>query len=945
MAGDAWVNSFDRMSRPDTADQQDAIDSRLFERLVAMTTEAMIACTMEGTIIRTNPAFTAVLGWHEGEARGRQVQALVHPEDMKEVQERWRAVDDADVPVSLECRWAHRDGGWVWLAWSGCVDSTLGVILGVGRDISHRKAAELIDRGQRTVLDAIASGRPIHSVLDAVVRFVEREAPGSMCTVLTLEAMGTRVHVAAAPSMPGAFSAAMEGQPIGPDAGSCGTALHRSARVVVTDIASDPLWTNYRDLALAHGLRACWSEPFFDANGQPLGALAMYYAEVRGLSATELPLLEAAASLAGIAVQSRRAAEELELAQQALAHMNEMVLVSRHESEGDEAGQLVFVNDAFERTLGWTREEVIAMGARQLASQVTDVAAAAERRRQIREGIPVHTRTRLRTRDGRNLIADHEILPIRGVDGRVTHSLAILRDVSRSEEAEDELRRTQGIFRAILDAAPLVVWSMDRSGVFTRVEGRGLEATGLASADLVGSSATEFFREVRIASDDGRVHNATEVTTAVLERGERITGTVNFRGHHFEIAVGPLRGPDGNIEGEVCVALVVSDRVRLETQLRHAQKMEAVGRLAGGVAHDFNNVLTAILGFATVTLEDVPADGAVANGLMEIIAATRRAGDLTKRLLAFSKQQVLQPRSMALTEVVATCEKLLVRLIGEDVHLATSHEEPAWRVRGDLSQLEQVVMNLAVNARDAMPFGGTLRITTSCVVASALQPAPDSAVPHGEWVLLEVTDTGVGMDDSVLSRIYEPFFTTKAPGRGSGLGLSTVYGIVTQSGGHVHVVSRPGEGTTFRVYLPREESEATRVEVVAVPSRPGAGKETVLIAEDDRSVRDLIRLALSRFGYSCLVAASGEEALAIAAAHEGPLPILVTDVVMPRMSGPQLRDRLLAIRPETRVLFLSGYTDDEMIKRGVLEDGVSFLQKPFPPDMLARKVREVLDAP
>ena len=932
------------MASVNAADHPDQVDSQLFERLVALTSEAMLACTLDGKIVRTNPAFTAVLGWSEAEARGRQVRALVHPEDMDAVRERWRARGDAEMPVSLECRWAHRDGGWVWLAWSGRADPSLGLILGVGRDISRRKTAEVIDRGQRTVLDAIASGQPLQAVLDAVVRFVEREAPGTICTVLTLDASGSHMRVAAAPSAPSAFNAAIDGMAIGATSGSCGTALWRRERVIATDIANDPLWADQRELALAHGFRACWSEPFFGTDGTVLGALALYGRTARGPSASELPLLEAAARLAGIAASSRRAARELELAQQAMAHLNDMVLIARHDGNSDEPGQLVFANAAFERTLGWTRSEVLAMGANRLSELVTDVVAATERRRQIREGEPVHTRTLLRTRDGRTLTADHEVLPIRDDAGRVTHSLTILRDVSRSVEAQDELRRTQGIFRAILDAAPLVVWSMDRAGVFTRVEGRGLEATGIAAGELVGKSATDFFRDVRMARDDGRVFDADEVTRAVLDRGERITGTVNFRGQHFEIAMGPLRGPNDAIEGEVCVALVVSDRVRLETQLRHAQKMEAVGRLAGGVAHDFNNVLTAILGFATVTLEDVPADGAVANGLMEIIAATRRAGDLTKRLLVFSRQQVLQPRSLVLSEVVATCEKLLVRLIGEDVHLATSHEGPVWQVRGDPSQLEQVVMNLAVNARDAMPFGGTLTITTSCVTAWSARPAPDATVPDGEWVLLAVTDTGVGMDDAVLSRIYEPFFTTKAPGRGSGLGLSTVYGIVTQSGGHVHVASRPGEGTAFRVYLPREEREATRVEVAAVPARPGAGKETVLIAEDDRGVRDLIRLALSRFGYTCLVAASGEEALAIAAAHQGPLPILVTDVVMPRMSGPQLRDRLLAIRPETRVLFLSGYTDDEMIKRGVLEDGVAFLQKPFPPDVLARKVREVLDA-
>ena len=932
------------MSTPTTSAAQSGADLLTFERLVALTSEAMLVCTPGGVVLRANPAFSSVLGWSEDEVRNRQVRDLVHPDDMAGLRAHWRLSAPATTPMAHECRWAHRDGGWVWVSWLGRLDQELGVVLAVGRDISRRKRAEVIDRGQRTVLEAIAGGRPLHAILEAIVRFVEREAPGAKCTVLTLDESGTRLRVASAPSVAVSFNAAIDGVTVSSTAGSCGAAVFGRVRVIVTDMTTDPLWSEFRELAISHRLMACASEPFFGPDGRVLGALAMYYAEPRGPSVTELALLEAAANLAGIAVSGRLAAEELELAQVALAHLNDMVLVSRQSGDDVGRGKVVFVNDAFQATLGWSREEVLAFEPGALTALISDPEAAADRRTRVRSGETIRTRARLKTRDGRTIVADAEILPIRNAEGEVTHSLTILRDVTDRIEAEDELRRTQAIFRAILDAAPLVVWSMDRSRKFTLVEGRGLDTIGIKPGQFVGQSALEFFKDVPLTDGEGRVHATPAVMQAVLDDGARIVGTSVFQGHHFEVAVGPLRGPDGAIEGEVCVALSVTDRVRLETQLRHAQKMEAIGRLAGGVAHDFNNVLTAILGFATVALEEVHPDGSVATSLMEIIAATRRAGDLTKRLLVFGRQSMLQPRSLELGEVVSTCEKLLLRLIGEDVHLETSHEVPAWRVRGDPSQLEQVVMNLAVNARDAMPFGGTLGIRTSRVSASAGQTAPDPAVPPGDWVMLEVADTGVGMDEQVLSRVYEPFFTTKAPGRGSGLGLSTVYGIVTQSGGHVFVQSAPGQGTRFRVYLPREEREATRVEVSAVATRPGAGDEVVLIAEDDRGVRDLIRLALSRFGYKTLVAASGEEALAIAAAHVGPLPILVTDVVMPRMSGPQLRDRLLAIRPETRVLFLSGYTDDEMIKRGVMEDGVQFLQKPFPPDVLARKVREVLDA-
>ena len=920
------------------------LNARAFERLVALSADVMCVVSPEGLLLRCNPAFTAVLGWSEEEARGRAVNEFVHVDDQDVVRSMWAARIGADAALNVEVRFAHKAGGWIWLAWTARAQADLGVILGIGHDISRHKRAEVLDRGQRTVLEAIAGGEPIGTTLHAIVRFVEREAPGVLATVMVLDDTDMRLRVAAAPSTPASFNAMVDGLVPGPGAGCCGTAVFRRQRVIVTDIARDPLWADLREAALSHGLRACWSEPFFGPDGGILGSLAMYFTESRGPSPAESQLIEAASKLAGIAAASSRAAEQVRLAEQAMAHLNDVVLISRLSAGEGGSSRVVYVNAAFERLLGWSREEVMQLAPGQLTALISDATAAAARRERVRRGETVQTPATLRTRSGETLQVEAELLPIRSATGEVTHSLTVVRDVSERLEAERELRRTQVIFRAILDSAPLVVWSMDRERTFTMVEGLGLAIVGLEPGAFVGESAFETFKDVSLTDGDGRVHTTDSVMRAVLEDGARLVGTSVFRGQHFEVAVGPIRGADGAIEGEVCVALSVSDRVRLEAQLRHSQKMEAVGRLAGGVAHDFNNVLTAILGYATVSLEEVPGESEVSRNLIEIIAATRRAGDLTKRLLVFSRQQVLQPRSLELHEVVATCEKLLLRLIGEDVQMHSAHTDPPWRVRGDPSQLEQVVMNLAVNARDAMPFGGTLTITTTNLAVTEGRAKSHAAVPVGDWVMLTVADTGVGMDDALLSRIYEPFFTTKAPGRGSGLGLSTVYGIVTQSGGHVHVQSVLGEGTTFRVYLPRDEQEATTAEVPVVHARLGAGRETVLIAEDDRGVRDLLRLALSRFGYHTLVAASGEEALAIAAAHQGPLPILVTDVVMPRMSGPQLRDRLLAIRPETRVLFLSGYTDDEMIKRGVLEDGVQFLQKPFPPDVLARKVREILDA-
>ena len=914
-----------------------------YAQLAAMCADLLGVASASGVVEYVNPAVERVLGFAAADLAGRSPPAMVHPDDLPLLREALTGATTAPRSLKLEFRAQHANGGWIWLSLRQLVRGDDGSVYAMARDVSRRKQDDAIDRGQRDVLEAIATGEALPQVLAQLVRFVESHAPGMVCSVLSLDDAGI-VHVVAAPTMPPAYLAAIDGLPIGPTAGSCGTAMHMGTRVIVSDIATDPRWDPYRAPALAHGLRSCWSEPFFSSDGRVLGALAMYGRELRAPASSELKLLETAGHLAGIAVESRRAIDELGLYRRAVEHLGDLVVIAAAPQNRDEAPLIVYANPAFERRTGWALPEVIGRVPTFLFGQQTSAEAVAFVGVEARAGRAAHVFLTAHAKDGTPFLVDLDVLPIIGPDGRTTHWVAVGRDLTARKHAEAQLRRSEELFSALTKVAPMVMFAVDRAGTITLASGRGITEAKLAPEAVVGTSSHDLLARTTVTDARGQVHAYGDVLKAVLDHGESFAGMAEFSGTHLELAAGPLHGEDGSIEGMVCAGIVVSDRVRLETQLRHAQKMEAVGRLAGGVAHDFNNVLTAILGFAWVAQEDTPGESPVGSALQEIIAATRRASDLTKRLLVFSRQQVLQPRSLALNDVVLNSERLLQRLIGEDVVLRSRLTDVPWKVRADPSQLEQVVMNLALNARDAMPYGGALTLEVTHVRVSADAPAGDAGVPAGEWVVLTVSDTGVGMDASTLTRVFEPFFTTKAPGHGTGLGLSTVYGIVTQSGGQVHVSSVLGRGTTFRVYLPR--SEATRdLADAAAPheEHSGAGLETVLVVEDDRAVRDLIRLSLKRFGYHLLVAASGEEALALAARHEGPLPILVTDVVMPRMSGPQLRDRLLAIRPETRVLFLSGYTDDEMIKRGVLEDGVAFLQKPFPPEVLARKVREVLD--
>jgi two-component system, cell cycle sensor histidine kinase and response regulator CckA len=379
-----------------------------------------------------------------------------------------------------------------------------------------------------------------------------------------------------------------------------------------------------------------------------------------------------------------------------------------------------------------------------------------------------------------------------------------------------------------------------------------------------------------------------------------------------------------------------------EAQLRQAQKMEAVGRLAGGVAHDFNNVLSVILGHAELLLGDLETTDPIRDDIEEMHKAAQRAAGLTRQLLLFSRQQVVSPRVIELHESLTNMEKMLQRILGEDVDLMVLPPQSRGRVRVDPSHMEQVILNLVVNARDAMPTGGKLTVETSNVVLDddyALNHVP---AKEGAYVMMAVTDTGIGMDSVTQARIFEPFFTTKEAGKGTGLGLSTVFGIVQQSGGNVCVDSEIGKGTTFKIYLPRVDAELDVPRVVTAPTTL-SGTETVLLVEDEAQVRTIVFNVLRRQGYRVLVAENAGEALLISEKHLERIDLLLTDVVMPQMSGPELAKRLASARPEMKVLCMSGYTDDSIIRHGVLNSGVAFLQKPITPVVLATKVREVLD--
>ena len=506
--------------------------------------------------------------------------------------------------------------------------------------------------------------------------------------------------------------------------------------------------------------------------------------------------------------------------------------------------------------------------------------------------------------------------------------------------AEAALREAEAGYSTLVEQAPVGIYRSNPAGRFLSANRALACILGYDSpAELLGLDMT---RDVyadpaerqRLLDRDSYTEREYDEVEATWKRkdGRRLT---------VQLSVRAVRDGSGGVEYYETFVRDVTEQRRLEGQLLQAQKMEAVGRLAGGVAHDFNNLLTVILSYSDLLLEDLPPEIPDRADVAEIRKAAVAASSLTRQLLAFSRQQVLEPRVLDVNTVVASTEKLLTRLLGEDVSLTTTLAAALGAVKVDPGQLEQIIMNLAVNARDAMPRGGRLSIETANVEMDESYVHGHPLARPGHYVMLAVSDTGTGMDAATQARIFEPFFTTKEAGKGTGLGLATVYGIVRQSSGFIWVYSEPGHGTSFKIYLPRVDEPVSPAGAPA-PQVVG-GSETVLVVEDVAAVRAVTRQMLERQGYCVLEAANGATALSLARQHQSAIHLLVTDVVMPEVSGRELADQLVQLRPDMKVLFMSGYTDDAVVRHGILQEGIAYLQKPFTPDTLARKVRAVLD--
>ena len=528
---------------------------------------------------------------------------------------------------------------------------------------------------------------------------------------------------------------------------------------------------------------------------------------------------------------------------------------------------------------------------------------------------------------------------------------ALAAEVEERKRAQAALSASHDLLRSVLESVPIRVFWKDGASRFLGCNTAFARDGGMERPEeIVGKDDSQMsWREQAAAyrADDLRVMESDEPLIGYEEPQTTPDG--------ITIWLKTSKVPLHDAEGRVCGLLGVYDditdvkraeeeRHTLEEQLRASQKMEAIGSLAGGIAHDFNNLLSVILSYAEFAVEALRDGDPIRDDLLEVRKAGERATALTRQLLAFSRKQVLQPELIELNRIATGLEKMLRRILGEDIDLVQRLAPELGVTVADPGQIEQVLMNLVVNARDAMPNGGKLTIETDNVEVDEAHAARRPDIRPGSFVRLAVTDTGCGMDAETRARIFEPFFTTKGKGKGTGLGLSTAYGIIKQSGGHIWVYSEPGQGTTFSVYLPREAGGTMPAPGSREIAPAAHGDETILLVEDEDAVRELARRILDGSGYAVLTAANGGEALLACERHAGPIHLVLTDVVMPLMSGRALADRLARVRPEARVLYMSGYTDNAIVHHGRLDAGTHFIGKPFNATDLARKVREVLDA-
>ncbi len=816
-------------------------------------------------------------------------------------------------------------------------------LLGIMQDITERKLATTMVTSQNRVLEHIATGASLRSVLEEIVLSVEEQLPDALCSLLLMDRDGERLRVAAAPSLPPEYNAAIDGLRIGPVVGSCGTAAFRRETVIVGDINADPLWENFRQLALQNGLRACWSVPVFSVRGgsmepEILGTFAVYYRRPRLPDPQADRVIARAAHMARVAIEHSRAAQALRESEERLRLAAEAAQMGTWDR--DLRTNRLYWSPNMERLMGFapgtfpgTYEAFHDL----IHPDDRAVFAAAQQRAFAGDG-SYQAELRFRCADGRVRWGYVRGLVFFDAQGRPERIVGVDMDITERKRAQEQAQRFVALSPAVLYASSI----NDSATSLNWVSENVARLTGYTVEE---AHMPHWWRD--------RVH-PEDMARLVAMRGKVQEDDCQVAEYRFRHKNGKyvwlyderrlVRSASGQPEEIIGAWTNATERVQLQEQFRQAQKMEAIGQLAGGVAHDFNNILTIIHGNAAMLLGSGISPEDCSDSVRQIVQAAERAAGLTRQLLLFGRKQIMRPADIDLNEVVGNMTKMLQRILGEDITLRAEFAPVIPAIHADTGMIEQVILNLAVNSRDAMPGGGRLVITTSETTLAAEDIRNNSEAQPGPMVHLSVTDTGCGIAPETLPRIFEPFFTTKAVGKGTGLGLATVFGIIQQHRGDISVTSELGVGTTFHIYLPAVPRLAAEPAVRPRTKMLPRGSETILIVEDEAAVRLLVTNLLQRCGYKVFVAPTAVQALEVWKEHGAKVDLLLTDMVMPDgMSGRQLSDQLRAGRPELKVIYTSGYSPEAVGQGRELPPNTRFLQKPFDPFRLSETLRSLLD--
>ncbi|HQQ76139.1 MAG TPA: PAS domain S-box protein [Thermoanaerobaculia bacterium] len=921
-----------------------------FMDLFEQANDAVFIIGQDRRVRAANRAAEETYGWSREELAGRDVADFRPAGQQEQAIERFAAAEFGHRLV-FESEHVRADGSRFPAEVSTRrVDGPDGPVhLSIVRDITARKAAEgrirKLNRLLRTISEVnqlLVRATDEGSLLGEVCRILVAHGGYALAWIGRADRETMRVEpVASAGDEVGylrRIEVRWDDTPEG--RGPLGTAIRDGHAVIVSDVQTDPLVDVWRREMLRHGFKSLAAIPI-RRGGRVTKGLVVYAAEKEIIDEEESALLAELAGDLSFALDALDAREALRLSNaelrklwRAVEQTPATVVIT------DLEGRIEYVNPEFTEATGYSADEAIGQNPRFLKSGLTPPEVYRAIWEAVTTGRVWQGELCNRRKDGSLFWERASISPVREEGGTVTHYVAVKEDITERKRAAEALAKSEAYYRSIIENSLDIIAVLDPDGVVGFASPSVADTLGYRPEELVSRSIFELIHPEDRAMVMSRLHELVFAGAAPRKAEVRFA---HRDGSWCPLSVVGNRLPDETgMSGVVVNARDLTERLHLEAQIRQAQKMEAVGRLAGGVAHDFNNLLTVIQGYGELLWETLEGDPDNRESVGEIVKAAERAARLTRQLLAFSRRQVLETRVLDLSSIVTDVEKMLKRLLGEDIEIVVVMPRVVGNVKADPGQMEQILLNLAVNARDAMPGGGRLTLALADADLDAPLAAAADLVPAGRYVVLSVTDDGCGMDHETLSHVFEPFYTTKERGKGTGLGLATVYGIVRQTGGYVAVETAPGAGTTFRIYLPRCDEKTTSGVHPAVVSRLGA--ETVLVVEDEPAVQALAAAILRRRGYTVLVAESGSKALDLVESDPRPIHLILTDLIMPGMNGRELATRMRALRPSIKVVFMSGYAADAAPH--LAEIGASgFLPKPFSENALVTKVREVLDTP